>query len=74
MDSDMIHLVIGLVLGIFFSLCFFTFYYKFILCKHEYIVVKEVDLVTRAGSIPYGLTVIKQCKKCGNIKHKTINY
>lgn len=70
----MINEIIGLFIGFFFSLCMFIVYQRFLICKHEYVVVKEINLVEKAGAIPYGVSFIKQCKKCGNIKHKTITY
>lgn len=74
MNSAIVHLSIGLILGCFFCTCVFVFYYKFLLCKHEYVVVKEVSLFEKSSSLSYGLSVIKQCRKCGNIKHKSIMY
>lgn len=65
---------IGLFIGFFFFLCVFIIYQRFLSCKHEYVVVKEINLVEKSNTIPYGISFIKQCKKCGNIKHKTITY
>lgn len=70
----MINEIIGLFIGFFFSLCMFIVYQRFLSCKHEYVVVKELNLVEKAETVPYGISFIKQCKKCGNIKHKTIKY
>lgn len=70
----MINEVIGLSIGFFFFVFIIIVYQRFLSCKHEYIIVKEINLVESPHTIPYGITFIKQCKKCGNIKHKTITY
>lgn len=73
MDLNTSFIIIGLCLIFLFLLCLLILYLSFIFCKHEYSVVKEVTLKNEAQD-NYGMTVIKQCKKCGDIKHKTIYY